>query len=76
MIENHIIPGHEPVSPNNHGPLVSVLTWFLLVPMSLAVIAKLTIRAWTGTLRWKEDTAVCVAAVGLPAIDVTTRWFH
>ena len=54
------------MGPDNHGPLVSVLTWFLLVLMSLAAIVKLAIRAWTRTLRWKEDVLICVAVVGKP----------
>lgn len=49
--------------PENHGPLVSVITFFLVITAFLSVVARLGTRyAVVRSLRW-DDVTIIVAMV-------------
>jgi hypothetical protein len=53
---------HALVTDNNHGPVLSIATWFLMVVMILAVILRVAIRMTTAHVNGKDD-AICIAAM-------------
>ncbi|TVY16638.1 hypothetical protein LARI1_G003867, partial [Lachnellula arida] len=45
MSSNTSIPFHQPLAtPDNHGPLINVLAWFLVVASSLTVFTRITTK--------------------------------
>ena len=61
------VPNHPQIdSPFNHGPLVGVLTWFLLAATVLAVAAR-AVTKLVISKRWTaDDYMVFVALVSGP----------
>jgi hypothetical protein len=55
-------PRHATITDANHGPILSIATWFLMVAMILAVTLRLVIRFTTAHVPGRDD-AICFAAM-------------
>ena len=51
------------VTPNDHGPMVNISAWFLIVTMILAVIVRVMIRTILMRSPGVEDGMIGVALV-------------
>lgn len=67
----HYLTRHAPlfitmptISGDNYGPVVSIVTWFLLVATIITVITRTAMR-WVLTRKGHLDDAVILAAAGL-----------
>lgn len=52
-------------TPENHGPLVSVITWFLVITAFLAMLARVSTRFTAVRQVRLDDVAIVVAMVKL-----------
>ncbi|MCJ1373577.1 hypothetical protein MMC20_004805 [Loxospora ochrophaea] len=53
--------GHATVTPDDHGPLVAIATWFLMVAMIMAVFIRVAIRFVITRAPGTEDATIFVA---------------
>ena len=60
----------ETVTPDNYGPVVSVVTWILLVSMFLSVCAKIAIKVVACHRFDADDAMLSAAMVILPCVSV------
>lgn len=61
-------------TPESHGPLVSVVTWFLVITAFLSVLARLGTRyAVVRTFRW-DDAFIILAMVRLYSLGQRDRF--
>jgi len=51
------------VTPDDHGPLVAVATWFLMVALVLSVMIRVAIRFFITRALGKEDATCVIAAL-------------
>lgn len=56
------------VTSNNHGPIIAIATWFLMVAMTLAVIIRLAIKRFIRGSLSADDYTVSVSLVRLSRI--------
>jgi hypothetical protein len=54
---------HATVTPDDHGAVLQIAAWFLLVVMILATIPRLTIRSTTNHIPRLDDVLVSLAMV-------------
>lgn len=54
----------QPVdTPSNHGPIVSVVTWFLLAATVLAVLARVVTKLFVSKRLTSDDLLIFIALV-------------
>ena len=58
-----VIARQNPVTPDDHGPMVAIATWFLMVAMILAVLIRVAIRFIITHAPGTEDATISVALV-------------
>ena len=51
------------VTPDDHGPLVAIATWFLMVAMILSVLIRVAVRFIITRHSGREDALTVVAMV-------------
>jgi hypothetical protein len=56
-------PRHATVTPDDHGAILQIVAWFLMVLMILSIFLRLTIRLTTTHIPGTDDTVVFVAMV-------------
>jgi hypothetical protein len=56
-------PRHATVTPDGHGAILQIATWFLMVLMILSIFLRLTIRLTTTHTPGIDDAVVFVAMV-------------
>lgn len=61
------------VTPDDHGPVVAIATWFLMVSMILAVLIRVAIRLIITRAPGREDTTIVAAMV---LLDTSSRSIH
>ena len=70
-----IISPREEITPENYGPIVSIVTWLLLISAALSVCAKVAIKVVTSH-SFDADDVVLVAAmvsISIHIFDVLRR---
>lgn len=56
-------PRHATVTPDDHGAILQIVAWFLMVLMILSIFLRLTIRLTTTHIPGTDDATVFVAMV-------------
>jgi hypothetical protein len=56
-------PRHATVTPDDHGAILQIVTWLLMVLMILSIFLRLTIRLTTTHITGIDDAVVFVAMV-------------
>jgi hypothetical protein len=56
-------PRHATVTPDDHGAILQIATWLLMVLMILSIVLRLTIRLTTTHIPGIDDAVVFVAMV-------------
>jgi hypothetical protein len=56
-------PRHGQVTPNDHGAILQIAAWFLMVTMILATFLRLSLRLSTAHIPGRDDAAVLLAMV-------------
>ena len=64
--------GHATVTPDDHGPLVAIATWFLMVAMIMAVFIRVAIRFVITRAPGTEDATIFVAMVCPSPLQIRT----
>lgn len=49
---------HTVVTPDNHGPIIQIVTWFAMVVMILATALRLAVRYLTSHIPGMDDAIV------------------
>ena len=63
----------EKIHPGNYGPLISILTWFLMVMMIFSVITRLGIRySMVGKLQHDDYTMIAALVSTLQVLNNST----
>lgn len=66
-------PRHGQVTPDNHGDILLVVAWFLMVVMILATSLRLIIRFTTAHIPGLDDVVVVLAMVSENAESGITK---
>lgn len=56
----------DEITPNNYSPVVSIVTWILLISMALSVCTKIAIKAIASHSFDADDAVLFAAMVTLP----------
>lgn len=59
---------HTVVTPDNHGPIIQIVTWFAMVVMILATALRLAVRYLTSHIPGMDDAIVVGSMVYISAI--------
>ena len=67
-IPTALIPGPLWVTDQNHGPVVSIITWFLIITSFLSVAARVATRLAVVKKIFADDITIMVALVSFPSM--------
>ena len=66
-------PRHGLVTPDNHGDILLIVSWFLMVVMILSTCLRLLIRFTTTHAPGSDDAVVSLATV---SVHATYDWYN
>ena len=58
-----LLASRTTITPDNHGPIVSIITWILLISMVLSVCAKVALKLLVSRMFNRDDGAITIAMV-------------
>jgi hypothetical protein len=76
MASNATALGHVLVTGDDQGPVLAIVTWFMMTVMALAVVARVTIKLTVRRGLKMEDFSVIAALVSLTTMQplLETMW--
>jgi hypothetical protein len=68
-------PRHAIVTPDDHGPILNIVSWFLLSLMIQAIVLRLTLRVTTAHVPGIDDGVAVAATVRNPLRCACVRYY-
>lgn len=62
-------------SPDDHGPMINVISWFLMVLSLLAILARYATK-WAVQRAFRWEDAWMISAAVMPPPDVVAQHLH